>query len=199
MSAASIASLVRRAQAGEVNARDELARIGGGGSASGYNLLQRARAGLSRFGAAFEPILNTPAEWGPHPEDGKPELPPGALDGLNAIKTFVPTVLKCRQFRDGSSACAIVMASGPRLDAAQIQKMARALGLSSTQSKCFEHAVQYPRDTDCAKLGANLGPAERNVIAVGQCVGRARLLQAVRSASQMGGVDRVIGWEMGEP
>lgn len=199
MSASAIASLKRRAAAGETNARDELARIGAG-SIPGYNALQRVRAGLSRFGEAIEPILALGASgcWERHPEDHKPELPAGALMGLHAIKTFGPTVLKCRQFRDGSWACAIVIASGTQLNAAQVNKMSAALGLSSTQARCFSHAVQYPSDEDCARLGASMGPAERNAIALGQCVGRARQLQGARSAARMGQVDRVIGWEMGE-
>ncbi len=198
MSAATIESLARRAAAGEVNARDELARIGHG-DVPGYGMLQRVRAGLSRFGAALDPFLSFESEWGSHPEDGKPELPKGALSGLGNIKTFVPTVLGCRKYRDGAWACAIVIASGPPLDAAQVQKMAGALGMSATQAKCFSHAVKFPHDhRGLSELAAKVDPSCRTAVAVGQCVGRARLLQAARSTSQMGGVDRVIGWELGE-
>ncbi len=196
MTTASIASLTRRAAAGEVNARDELARIGHG-AVPGYSLIQRARAGLSHFGGAIAPILTGTPGWGPSTEDDKPTLPVGALAGLGAIKTFAPTVLRCRKFKDGEWACAIVIASGPQLTAAQVAKMAAAMGLTGgTQLKCFMHAVQYPNDNS---LTIRVGAAERNIIAVGRCVGRARLLQAAQTVSKMGVVDRVIGWELGEP
>jgi hypothetical protein len=202
VSPASIASLTRRAAAGEVNARDELAKIGHGAT-PGYNIIERARAGMSSFGgvvgstfSAIAPLLSPAPTWGDHPEDSKPALPQGALAGLGAIGTFPSTVLRCRKFKDGEWACAIVIASGPALDATQVAKMATAMKLSGMQTKCFMHAVQHPNDK---ALEARVGQAERGVIAVGRCVGRARLLQAAQSVSKMGGVDRVIGWELGEP
>lgn len=193
---ASVASLVRRANAGEVNARSELARIGRG-AVPGYGMLARARAAVSRFGEALLPTADAP-DWGAHPEDSKPPLPPGALDGLADVSTFAQTILKCCKYRDGSWACAILIASGPSINAAQVHKIASALRLSSTQGRCFTHAVRYPDDASCRKLAAGVGAPERCAIAVGQCVGRARMLQAARSASRMSGVHNVIAYEMGE-
>lgn len=194
---ATVMSLAARAEAGEVNAREELRRIGGG-VAAGYSFVDRARAVASRFGEALsiEPAVFEPR--GPHPEAGKPPLPAGALGGLKDASSFASTVLRSRKHRDGVWACAIVIASGPRLDAAQIQRMARGMGLSATQARCFEHAVRFASDAACRQLARGVGPAERCAIAIGQCVGRARMLQAARSNARMGPVNEVIGIEMGE-
>lgn len=196
MSAASIKSLALRAEAGEVNAREELARISRG-EAIGYGVLQRVRAGISRFGAAIVPDENVKAA--PHPEDSKPVLPSGALAGLRSPPTFVQTVMTCGKYRDGAWACAVVVASGSRLNAAKIQQMAKALKFTGTQAQCFTHAVKFPDNNDaCLKLASRVGPAERCAIAAGQCVGRARILQAARSTARMTAVHNVIGWELGE-
>lgn len=196
---AAVTSLIRRAEAGEVNARDELARIGGGGE-GGYSLVDRARAAVSRFGEAFSSVAESMVlDVGPHPEEGKSALPSGALDGLKDARTFAQAVLRARKHRDGVWACAIVVASGPRLTAAQLQRMARGMGLSAMQARCFEHAVRFPSDVACRQLARGVGPAERCAIAIGQCIGRARVLQAARSDARMGAVDEVIGYEMGEP
>lgn len=188
----SVTSLARRAAAGEVNAREELARIGRG-STPGYNLVDRARAAVSRFGEAF-----APPEAQPHPEDSKPELPAGSLEGLKDPKTFAATVLRCCNFKDGSWACAVIVASGPNVNGAQVQRMASGMGMSPTESRCFAHAVRFPDDSACRQLAVGVGPAERRAIVVGQCVGRARVLQAARAGARMAGVHNVIAYEMGE-
>ena len=63
----------------------------------------------------------------------------------------------------------------------------------------FFHGVRFPTEASWKEVAPHLDPPMRRCLAVGQCVGRARRLQAVRMPrSRISGYSEVAGWELGE-
>lgn len=206
-----VPSLVRRARAGDENAMAVIARIG-----------QEARKGGERAKVAFVAVqkyiegnpaqpfqLGTeaavvmetpkPAEVKRDPELDKPKLPRGIFEGLFDPDSFALVVLRACQYRHGLSATAVVLASGPMLTNPVIHEMGLSNFGSQESSALFFHGVQNPDEKTWMQVAPYLDGTARRCLAIGQCVGRARRIQAVRMPrSRIGAYSEVAGWELGE-
>jgi hypothetical protein len=96
-------------------------------------------------------------------------------------------------------AAAAVLASGPLLTNPVIQDLGTANFGSEEPAAVFFHGVRFPTEASWKEVAPHLDPPMRRCLAVGQCVGRARRLQAVRMPrSRISGYSEVAGWELGE-
>jgi hypothetical protein len=63
----------------------------------------------------------------------------------------------------------------------------------------FFHGVKNCSDEELRRTGKNLDDYLRKPLIIGQCIGRAWRIQAVRRAgSRIGAYSPAVGWEMGE-
>lgn len=130
------------------------------------------------------------------PEVSKPELPRGALDGIFDKDAFVRTVVGACKYRNGLDAAAVVLSTGPELDQEQMTLIGMSDFVSDEASEVYFLGVRSPDRADYRTLAAKLAPDMRQCLVVGQCVGRARRIQAIRNPNaRLGGA---VGWELGE-
>lgn len=132
-------------------------------------------------------------------ESKKPRLPRGYLDGIFDPDQFILTVIRACNYRHGMQGAAVVLATGPLLTKQRIQEIALSQFGSDQASAIFAHGVTNPSYEEWAAVAPHLDPVLRKCFAVGQCVGRARKIQAVRMPKVPISVySEVAGWELGE-
>jgi len=135
----------------------------------------------------------------PNPEAKKPLLPRGILDQLFDPELFALVVIRACGYRDGLAAAATVLAAGPPLTSPVIRELGYSQFGSDEASSIFFHGVKYPGKETWDEVAPHLDVPLRRCLAVGQCVGRARNLQAVRQrGSSISAYSPVAGWELGE-
>jgi hypothetical protein len=129
----------------------------------------------------------------------KPELPRGAFDKLFDDDLFPVIVVKACQYRNGLAAAAVVLAAGPSLTAKRVQEIGASTFGSDEATAVFFHGVKFCTDADLREAGKVFDAYLRRPLVVGQCVGRAWRLQAVRRpGSRIASYAPVAAWEMGE-
>jgi hypothetical protein len=143
---------------------------------------------------------------GPDPESRKPVLPPGSLEGILDPSALAIVVMRVLPYQHGLAAAATVLASGPLLTADVIDGILGALTPTESNEdeldaaeRMFHNGVRFCTPEDWRKVGRGLDEGGRKAFLVGQCVGRARRLQAVRMPrGRIGVLSKVAGWELGE-
>lgn len=214
----SAVGLVRRARAGDQNATAMLLRIG-----------EEARKGGQRAIAAFQAAKNfidqnpsQPFELGGEstlpaliadgpvaaeaaplaqvdPEKKKPPLPRGIFATLFKPDWTALTIVRACGFRNGMPAAAAVLASGEPLTNPVVRRFGAENFGSEEATAVFFHGVRNPSLESWNEVAPSLDVPLRRCLAIGQCIGRARKLQAVRQkGSTISQYDPDIGWEMGE-
>jgi hypothetical protein len=212
------ASYVRRARAGDENAMGMLARIG-----------EEARKGNRRASAAFAVAKDfidrnpaVPFQLGGEPaliadkggsiaenaiapikkvdyELRKPPMPRGVLDKLFDPEYLALVIVRACQFRHGLAAAAVVLASGPPLTANAIQQLSSTNFEGQEPRAVFYHGVKFSGEDAWLEVAPHLDVPLRRCLAIGQCVGKARGIQAVRMpGSVITAYAPVAGWELGE-
>jgi hypothetical protein len=213
------AAFVRRARAGDENAAAMLYRIGEearkGTNQRALTAFAAIKTYIDRnpakpFQLGTEPpiVANTPATKAPlatvprkqiDPEMRKAPLPRGIFEKLFDPEAFAVVVVRACQFRNGIAAAAVVLASGPPLTNQAIHELGLSQFASDESSAMFFHGVKFSGESAWCEVAPHLDPALRRCLAIGQCVGRARRLQAVRTnGSRIGSYSEVAGWELGE-
>jgi hypothetical protein len=130
------------------------------------------------------------------PELSKPPLPKGALDGLLDPDKCTAVIANAWKYQHGLDAAALILANGPTLNMEQIATMGVSTFGSDAATATFFQGVKFSGDADYKAAAPGLDVALRQCLVVGQCVGRARLIQAMRNPNvRLGGV---LGWELGE-
>jgi hypothetical protein len=219
------ASLVRRSRAGDENAMAMLVKIGQAARQGSSPRAQSAFTAIKQYiernpaqpftlgadtvAVADAPLM--PSASSPStsralgrplkvdPEKKKPPLPRGIFDRLFNPDDFALVVIRACQFRNGLPAAAVVLASGPPLTNAAIRQIGESNFGSDTSTGTFYHGVKNPTDDDWAGVAPYLDPPLRRCLAIGQCVGRARRIQAVRQrGSSITAYSECVGWELGE-
>lgn len=217
------ASYVRRARAGDENAMAMLARIGDESrrgnkrAAAAFvamkDYIDRNPAQPFTLGAESAIIVDTPASLVrqsaevlalPPPakvdrEKSKPTLPRGIFDKLFDPEDFALTVVRACGYRNGLPAAAVVLAGGPLLTKPVVQQIGASSFGSDESTATFFHGVKFSGEESWNEVAPHLDPPLRRCLAIGQCVGRARRIQAVRMAkSPISAYSEVAGWELGE-
>jgi hypothetical protein len=129
----------------------------------------------------------------------KPQLARGALQGLRSPEDMAGCILDACQCRNGLQAAAVVLARGPLLTNPVVGKLGEYNFGHEKSRRAFFHGVQFSGEQEFREVAPALEPNLRRCLAIGQCVGRARALQAVRMpGSRIGAYNEVAGWEMGE-
>jgi hypothetical protein len=222
------AALVRRARAGDQNAMALILQVGKaareGANArakAAYAMLKRfidkhpigpgkaglgnpGKGGLFGFGGDVPDVpsappaivLSSPTVTMPP----RPPLPRGSLDKIFDPDLFPLVVVRACRYQDGLAAAAVVLASGPALTPASIQEIGLSTFGSEETSASFFHGVKNCTDADLREVAQVFRDIYlRRPFVVGQCVGRAWRLQAVRRpGSRIGLYAPVAGWEFGE-
>lgn len=211
------AGLVRRSRAGDQNATATLLRIG-----------EEARKGGARAVAAFQAakayIDQNPAEnfqlgieepvliadttsQGEVPvlpksktnaEQRKPVVPRGLFDKLFSPDLTALCIVRACHYKNGMPAAAAVLASGPPLDNAAIRQFGAENFGSEDARSTFFHGVKHPDVETWDAVAPQLEMPLRRCLAIGQCFGRARSIQAVRAGAPVSTISPVAGWELGE-
>jgi hypothetical protein len=210
------ASLVRRSYAGDQNAMatiyriGEVARKGGGRARQAYASIEAyirsnppsdAVMGLDTPSYKRIPIKSGTYSIAdvlaqPDPEMNKKQLPRGSLDGIHSADSMASTIVKACQHRHGLGACAVVLAGGPVITADRVAQIAASNFGSDLATQTFIYGVKNPDDKTVAP---HLDEVGQRCLAVGQCVGRAMRLQALRGLDCPISVHSpVAGWELGE-
>jgi hypothetical protein len=128
-----------------------------------------------------------------------PPLPPGALDGIEDPEKMEEIILKAFGHRDGLAACALALASGRQLTGQVVNEMGLSCFPTDWQSKCFFHGAEFSSEKDFLELAPHIDVPGRRALVVGQCIGYARRLQALRlPGSLISHFDPAVGWELGE-
>lgn len=222
------ASYVRRARAGDENAMAMLARIGeesrkGNKRASAAfaamkDYIDRHPAQPFTLGAEAAVIADTPQTSSADSGSGysqaitaparpssrdlekrKPPLPRGIFDKLFDPEDFALTVVRACGYRNGLPAASVVLASGPLLTKPVVQQLGVSNFGSEESTAVFFHGVKFSGEASWAEVAPHLDPPLRRCLAIGQCVGRARRLQAIRMpGSAISNYSEVAGWELGE-
>lgn len=218
------ATFVRRARAGDQNAAAMLRRIGEearrGASERAVAAFRVAKEYIDRhpatpfvLGAEPAVIADTPQSRAPaastaivvrpkpkvDPELRKPILPRGIFDKLFDPDSFALTVIRACQYRNGLPAAAVVLAAGPLLTNPVIHQIGTTNFGSDESSAVFFHGVKFPEEEAWIEVAPHLDIPLRRCLAIGQCVGRARKIQAVRMPrSPISNYSPVAGWELGE-
>lgn len=152
-----------------------------------------------RVPSAPSALVQSPDRPRQGPGAPKPNLPRGALSRIFDQDVFPVVVVKACQYRDGLAAAAVVLASGPSLTKDVVQDIGNSMFGSDETTAAFFHGVKFCTDADLREAGKNFPVGLRRPLVVGQCVGRAWRLQAVRRpGSRIGMYAPVAGWEMGE-
>jgi hypothetical protein len=219
------ASLVRRTRAGDQNAQATVYRIGEESRKGGNARAAAIAAAIKQFieknpakdfvlGAEPALLANTPSSEGSTAlatraapakltaaqiEARKPPIPRGLLDKLFDPELFALVIVRACSYRNGLPAAAVVLASGPPLTATAVQQLGISQFGSDESSAVFFHGVRFCGEDAWAEVAPHLDPFMKRCLAVGQCVGRARKIQAVRQKnSAISNYSPVAGWEMGE-
>ena len=220
------ASLVRRTRAGDQNAQATLYRIGEE-SRKGANPRAAAIARAIKqyidqnppkdFVLGAEPALLADTPEGASQstalavraapgkltaaqiEAKKPAIPRGLFDKLFDPEFFALVIVRACGYKNGLPAAAVVLASGPLLTAPVVQQLGISQFGSDESSAVFFHGVKFSSEDTWAEVAPHLDPFMKRCLAVGQCVGRARKIQAVRMPkSSISNYSPVAGWELGE-
>jgi len=221
------ASLVRRTRAGDQNAQATIYRIGEEARKGKNQRVSQMAAAIKHYmeshpateftlGAEPAVIVDTPqrpsrgqstalarTQSAPpakvNPESKKPPLPKGMLDQLFDPELFALVVVRACGYRNGLAAAAVTLAAGPPLTNPVIRELGYSQFGSDEASSIFFHGVQFPEKATWDEVAPHLDVPLRRILAVGQCVGRARKIQVVRQPrSSIGAYSPVAGWEMGE-
>jgi hypothetical protein len=214
------ATYVRRARAGDENAMAMLVRIGDEARKGSNQRAAQAFAAIKqyidrnppepfRLGTEAVVIADTPQSQAdlvapvvrkkPDPELRKPPLPRGLFDKLFDPESFALVVVRACGYRHGLPAAAVVLASGPLLTKPVVQNIGLTNFGSDESSACFFHGVKFSGEKAWAEVAPHLDPPLRRCLAIGQCVGRARKIQAVRMPqSNVSAYSEIAGWELGE-
>jgi hypothetical protein len=130
------------------------------------------------------------------PELSKPALPKGSLDGILDPDKCTSVIANAWKYAHGLDAAALVLANGPTLDMEQIATMGISAFGSESATHTFFNGVRFSGDADYQAAAPALDVVLRQCLVVGQCVGRARKIQAMRNPRvRLGGT---LGWELGE-
>ena len=166
-------------------------------SASSSNALaRRGSAEVARSRA--RPSQAALAHRTANAESRKPPLPRGIFDGLFDPEYLTLTIVRACAYRHGLPAAAVVLASGPLLTKAAVEAIAGTF-TSEESVGCFLHGVRFSGEEAWQEVAPYLDDPLRRCLAVGQCVGRARKIQAVRMAqTPITAYSEVAGWELGE-
>jgi hypothetical protein len=134
-----------------------------------------------------------------NPESKKPPMPRGLLDQLFDPELFALVVVRACGYRNGLAAAAVTLAAGPPLTTPVVRELGYSQFGSDEASSIFFHGVQFPEKATWDEVAPHLDVPLRRILAVGQCVGRARKIQMVRQPrSSIAAYSPVAGWEMGE-
>jgi len=220
------ASIVRRARVGDQNAMALMRQVGKaareGSSAKAkkaYALMQKyinrnpaeargapGTGGLFGFGGDVAGLPPAPpagiievSQEAPVSPAQKPSLPRGAFDRIFDPDVFPVVVLRACKYQSGLPAAAVVLASGPSLTKDSVREMGLSSFGSEPASEAFFHGVKNCTDADLQEAGKLFDDYLKKPFLVGQCVGRAWRLQAIRRPnSRIGLYSTRAGWEMGE-
>jgi hypothetical protein len=108
-------------------------------------------------------------------------------------------VVRACQYKKGLAAAAVVLASGPSITKDVVQDIGNSSFGSEEATAAFLHGVRFCTDTDLREAGKSFPTDLRRPFVIGQCVGRAWRLQAVRRpGSKISTYAPVAAWEMGE-
>lgn len=128
-----------------------------------------------------------------------PTLPKGAFDKLFDPDSFQKIVIAACRHRNGLDAASVVLAAGPTLSKEHVESLGMSGFGSEAATQAFFMGVKYPLERDMGRMKP-LDAALRRAFVVGQCVGRAWRIQAVRRpGSRIGLWNTGAGWELGEP
>jgi hypothetical protein len=211
----SAVGLVRRSRAGDQNATAMLVRIGEEARKGGQRALaayQAAKAFIESnpsqpFELGTEPALVAdgplPSDGAPlvkvDPEKKKPPLPRGIFNTLFKPDWTAVTIVRACGYRNGMPAAAAVLAGGAPLTNPAVRQFGAENFGSDESTAVFYHGVRNPTIEAWNEVAPHLDVPLRRCLAIGQCIGQARKLQAVRQrGSQISQFDPAIGWEMGE-
>ena len=128
-----------------------------------------------------------------------PALPKGAFDKLFDPDRFQGIVIASCKYKNGLDAAAVVLAAGPTLSKEDVTALGMSGFGSEAATQAFFMGVKYPLERDMIRMKPLDGGLKRAFV-VGQCVGRAWRIQAVRRpGSRIGLWSPGAGWELGEP
>lgn len=131
--------------------------------------------------------------------DGRPFMPRGYLRNIDDPTKVADAIIGAQRYRDGMGACVVAMAGGETLTPESVAKMGPVLFALEAQGAAFVHGAQFSGEADWNETAPQLPRDLRPCLLVGQCVGRAMRLQALRQPdSSISDYDPVIGWELGE-
>jgi len=212
--ASEAASLVRRSRAGDQNAQALIAMVG-----------REARKGVPRARTAFELLrqyidANPPQEFAlgtepalvmdppkvslvktkpakkMDPELRKPPLPRGSLEGLFYPDQMAICILRACAYRHGLQGAAVVLAGGPPLTNDRVEEIGSSNFGKDTDE--FFYGVRFCGEGAWKEVAPSLDLMGQQCLAVGQCIGRARKIQALRRGGRISSVSPTVGWELGE-
>jgi hypothetical protein len=127
-----------------------------------------------------------------------PTLPKGAFDKLFDPDRFQGIVIAACRHKNGLDAASVVLASGPTLSKEDVTAIGLSGFGSEAATQAFFMGVKYPLERDMVRM-KNLDTVLKRAFVVGQCVGRAWRIQAVRRpGSRIGLWSPGAGWELGE-
>lgn len=131
--------------------------------------------------------------------DTRPFLPRGYLRGLDDPSKVADTVIGAARYRDGVGACVVTLAGSEPLTPETVATMGPVLFNTEAQGAAFAHGAQFSGEDDWNDTAPRLPRDLRPCMLVGQCIGRAMKLQALRQPdSSISDYDPLIGWELGE-
>lgn len=131
--------------------------------------------------------------------DNRPFMPRGYLRNIDDPSKVAETVIGAQKYRDGMGACVVALAGGEPLTPESVARMGPVLFTTESQGAAFAHGAQFSGEADWNEAAPALPRDLRPCLLVGQCVGRAMRLQALRQPdSSISDYDPIIGWELGE-
>jgi hypothetical protein len=184
------AALVERARQGDQNAMSILVEVRKRASAGNA----RARRGFAVLRAYID---QNPPGASPAKDTRLLSRIRQSLFGAEFPDVCIELVPKLAP--ENVDAGAVVLSHGAALGAPQVRFLARKLKTPAEQ-KCFIVCIRASmQPKKLAKLRSELPPEAHGIILLGQCVGIARAIQAVRlPGSQISGFSSMAGWELGE-
>lgn len=214
-----VASLVRRSRAGDQNATAMITRVGEEARKGNPKASQTAAA-IRQFiegnpaqdfvlggepalvmdppandSTAIVPVKPTRAEM----ERKKPVLPRGIFDRLFDPEHTAVTIVRACGYRNGLPAAAAALASGPPLTNNVVAQFGAENFGSEESTTLFFYGLRFSGDEDWEEVARHFDMPLRRCLAIGQCFGRARKLQAIRQrGSSISAYAPVAGWELGE-
>lgn len=203
------AALVRRTRAGDQNAWATIYRVGEE-ARKGQPTARRAFAAIQNFidttpaeefmlGGEPPIVMDTPAAQQQDAERSKQSLPRGALDDIYDTDVTARVIAGAWRFKHGMNAAALVLAGGPPLNAGLIAEIAQKAFQDPQSQRLYLYGVQYSSEEEWKQIAPRLDVANRLCLMIGQCVGRARKLQMLRSPKgNVSDYSSVAGWELGE-